>query len=498
VKCLNEACEFSAEEGIPIEFVDESLYGNPPSLLIGTADKFAQLPLEFRIRELFGAGRNQPPSMFIQDELHLIDGPLGSVAGMYEAAIDVICQGIGTDQRRPRPKVVGATATISGATEQCRALYGRRQNSFPPVGLEDSNSYFMQADPDSVGRLYAGMMGAGMSPLNTNINLTAATLAAVSGLKSDSQHDVDGYTDLISYHNTVRELGGTIAASHDDIPKHMARMGCGSDLVRQELSGETPSSEVARIMEDLATGTSQSEGDKLSLTACTNIFGVGVDIPRLGLMTVIGKPKTNAEYIQATSRIGRGRYPGLALVAFSATKLRDRSHYESFFGNHRALYRTIEPVSVTPFSIQSRSRTLPAAFTACVRLLLHEESSQNEAFLCFRGNDEKSKMLDEIKSRFLSRCEQSLADYENISEVESSLEEFIAEWQSLAGAGSDQKLKFFSWKKMDPSFRFVLARRESYLELQKENKIPSDYICAKTLINFRSVDDTVEVKPEVE
>jgi hypothetical protein len=99
----------------------------------------------------------------------------------------------------------------------------------------------------------------------------------------------------------------------------------------------------------------------------TNMVSVGVDVPRLGLMVVNGQPKSRSEYIQATSRVGRDRAPGLVVAILNNAKPRDRSHFETFPIWHASLYRDVEATSVTPFASRARDRVMHAALTTMIR-----------------------------------------------------------------------------------------------------------------------------------
>lgn len=144
--CANPACDF--HDHLPVSSVDEDLYDNPPTVLIGTVDKFARLTWESRAGVFLGAGDDPGPSLVIQDELHLISGPLGTIVGLYEAAFDIVMRHHGA-----RPKVVASTATIRRAEEQVHGVFGREVVMFPPSGLDADDSYFVKFNRDKPGRL---------------------------------------------------------------------------------------------------------------------------------------------------------------------------------------------------------------------------------------------------------------------------------------------------------------------------------------------------------
>ncbi|RAY10644.1 helicase [Actinomadura craniellae] len=366
--CPSTKCEF--HENIPVHVVDQALYDFPPAFLLGTVDKFAQLAWVPESGVLFGntAGR-RPPSLIIQDELHLLTGPLGTTVGLYEAAINLLCESSG----RP-PKVISSTATIRRASAQIMGLFGRPVDLFPPTGIDADDSYFARVDRDSPGRLYVGMMAQGHTSDTAVVHTGAALLQAPVDLDltGDAQ---DAYWTVVAYHSSLRELGRTVTIARDDIHARLGSLVVGRprrDYDVEELSSSVPRALQPRLLERLNLPV--TSGSVVDFLATTNMLSVGVDVPRLGLMLVNGQPKATAEYIQATSRVGRSKAPGLVFGLFRSTKPRDRSHYENFWAYHSALYRHVEPTSVTPFSPPSRDRALHAALVILARHRLGMQS----------------------------------------------------------------------------------------------------------------------------
>jgi hypothetical protein len=360
--CPTEECRF--HNHLPVSVVDEDLYQSPPTFLIGTVDKFARLAWIEGPGAFFGAGDNLPPTLVIQDELHLLSGPLGTTAAVYEAALHELMQVDGN-----WPKVIASTATIRSAEEQVESLFNREVQVFPPPGPDESDSFFARVDKEAPGRLYVGVLSPHHKPSTSLIRTSAGLLQAPEEVGLSPIED-DIYRSLVVYHLSLRDLGKTAAFAKDDIPARL-KVVAPNEERREidnhgvvELTSNTPSHNIPNVLERLEL--SPDDDDFVHFLVCTNMISVGVDVDRLSLMAMHGQPKTTSEYIQASSRVGR-EYPGLVVSHYSANKPRDRSHYEDFTAYHDSLYRHVEPTSVTPYSAPSRDRSLHAALVILVR-----------------------------------------------------------------------------------------------------------------------------------
>ncbi|OHV66831.1 helicase-related protein [Pseudofrankia sp. BMG5.36] len=433
VYCPNHHCPF--HERLPLSSVDEDLYERPPTFLVGTVDKFARTVWDPRSGVFFGSGSHPGPSLIIQDEFHLISGPLGTIVGIYEAAFDVLLK-----HNKARPKFVASTATIRRAEEQTRGVFGREVALFPPAGLEADDSYFVRTDHSAPGRLYTGVMPQGHTPLTALVHLAAALLQAPVDLDLTPSGQ-DAYQTLVAYHNSLRELGKTITLAHDDIPARVKVIAKDAENPRKltdddvvELTSNVASHEIPRVLERL--GRAHDQERSVSLAASTNMLSVGVDVPRLALMVVVGQPKTTAEYIQASSRVGRSRErPGLVVTLYSPSKPRDRSHYEGFTSDHAKLYRSVEPTSVTPFSLPARNRALHADLVILARHARGWSGEKDAAQF-----DQDDPMMTTLLDMFLARAsdaeysgaKDSEAKQTEAAEIEQDLWQLAAEWREKA------------------------------------------------------------------
>ncbi|MGA5052793.1 helicase-related protein [Streptomyces cellulosae] len=419
--CPRDACLFHDE--LPVAVVDEHMYDRPPTFVLGTVDKFARLAWESRAGRLFGAGTgHRPPSLVIQDELHLLTGPLGTTVGLYEAAVLGLC----TAPDGTGPKVVASTATIRRSGEQVRALYGGDVQLFPPAGLDARHSYFAEPDTSRPGRRYVGVMAQGHTAGRASVATAAALLQGAWELPEEHR---DAYWTLVAYHHSLRELGRTVTAAADDIPAQLAGLDSGHgvrplpDQQVEELTSNLPRAEQPVLLDRLEKRWDDSKS--VSFLPCTNMLSVGVDVKRLALMLMQGQPKTTAEYIQATSRVGRHAVPGLVVTFFNATRPRDRSHYETFDVYHRALYRHVEPTSVTPWSVPSRRRALHAVLVTLVRHRLGL-AAENQAGHVLDRMGEAEALLHELAAR-AEAAEPGVGEV-----VRKELGGLLADWEDLA------------------------------------------------------------------
>ncbi|MGN9761076.1 helicase-related protein [Streptomyces sp. SD31] len=392
--CPRDECAF--HDVLPVAVVDQHLYRNPPTFVLGTVDKFARLAWEPDSGRLFGAGTgNPPPSLIIQDELHLLTGPLGTTVGLYEAAVLELC----TDAAGRPPKIVAATATIRRSAEQVRALHHQDVQLFPPSGLDARDSFFAVPDTGRPGRLYLGVMAQGHTAGRGAVATTAAMLQGVHQLPEEHRDD---YWTLVAYHHSLRELGRTVTAAGDDIPAQLRSLDEGAGVRAldgehvQQLDSSVPRADQPILLDRLERPWTDPRS--VSFLPCTNMLSVGVDVKRLAYLLMQGQPKTTAEYIQATSRVGRHHVPGLVVTYFNATRPRDRSHYETFIDYHRALYRYVEPASITPWSLPARRRALHAVLVILVRHRLGL-AAENEAGLLTRRKDEAEQIADALAER---------------------------------------------------------------------------------------------------
>lgn len=411
ITCVNRDCEFNRNRRLPIVAVDEPIYRRLPCFLIATVDKFAAMPWVGEVGKFFGRAQRHdkngfygpcepglgspipgdglpPPDLIIQDELHLISGPMGTMVGLYESALEALCsRKVGN--KTIRPKIVASTATVRRAESQIRALFNHKQvDVFPPPGPNRRDSFFARthAQSESQPRLYLGVVAPGRSPkvimLRTYLALMGAAQKAYeqSGGKKNLNNPADPYMTMLGYFNSLRELGGCRRIIEDEITAQLEKRGQRQRFNEPEglFANRTIKYEVVELTSRVSTNDvadakrrlQQSFPNKeaVDVAIATNMISVGLDITRLGMMVVFGQPKTSAEYIQATSRVGRDHQrPGLVVTIMNIHRPRDRSHYERFPFYHQTFYRSVEATSVTPFSPRALDRGLAATLIALAR-----------------------------------------------------------------------------------------------------------------------------------
>lgn len=440
--CSDSSCPFSKPRRIPAHVIDEDVYRERPDLVIGTIDKYAMLAWRPEARGMFGIDERgdraySPPGLIIQDELHLIAGPLGSIAGLYETVIEELC----TDRRDDEPvspKIVCSTATIRTHEEQIRSLYAREEaRLFPPPGIDAGDSFFARYARDENGELkpgkkYLGVHAPGLgSSMDAQARVLATLLQAPNSLSAEER---DPWWTNVVFFNSLRELGTTLSQLQSYIPGYLQEMArrTASDDGRvdirwprrpMELTGRLSDEQVPRALDDLEVDTESGDDRPIDVCLASSIIEVGVDVDRLSLMTVISQPKTTAQYIQVTGRIGRKwrERPGLVTTVFSPTRPRDRSHYEKFRSYHDRLYAQVEPTSVTPFSEPVLRRVLSGVIAIYVR----QTGDPSQANSPYPVPEDK---LDELESLLERRVEA--VDPEESATLTKVFDEHRRHWRS--------------------------------------------------------------------
>ena len=304
------------------------------------------------------------------------------MVGLYETAIDEL-SAWKLDGKTVRPKVVASTATVRKAEQQIRHVFLRKVAVFPPHGLDIEDNFFSVQRPiaQKPGRLYLGICSPGSSRPAILIRLYVALLTSAQSLFERFGEAADPYMTLVGYFNSLRELGGMRRLAEDDVQtrsfrvemSRVRRPGLSQRSVQNvdELTSRVSSKQIPKKLDQLEVkfkkAWAKGEDRAMDVVLATNMLSVGVDVNRLGLMAVNGQPKSTAEYIQATSRVGRA-FPGIVCAVLTWSRPRDLSHYETFEHYHATFYKHVEAQSVTPFAARALDRGLTGTMVSLLRL----------------------------------------------------------------------------------------------------------------------------------
>ena len=458
--CQDRNCDFHSKR-LPIYVIDEDIYEIRPTFLVGTIDKFTQLAWNHDVRKIFGINENgdrefSPPSLIIQDELHLITGPLGSIAGIYEGVVEELCKDV-RNPKMPGPKIICSTATIKMYKNQIKSLYARDKKFsklFPPHGISIDDNFFSTYAKNSEGKYDKPKYFVGInttvigSMQKAQVDIYANLLQSVNFL---SKEERDPWYTLLCFFNRIKDVGYTETLLQNDIPSKLKlnhqRKNIKRELQRYinpndyiQLTGNSSNEEVwdairklnieyKEIIKDKDDSKNKKQIDykEKALSAClaSNIIEVGVDIPRLSLITVLAQPKSTSTYIQVTGRIGREwkERPGLVITIYAPRRQRDRSHYEQFRSYHERLYSHVEPTSVTPFARPVLERALHATLVSYVRQYGSIDNIQNPIY----DNQNISNLIKEFFKIYEKRLKT--IDEDQIEILEEIFNRRINEWE---------------------------------------------------------------------
>lgn len=518
IYCKNLECYYSNRH-IPVYLIDEEIYRKTPTVIISTVDKFARLPWDEKTANLFGkvnrfcekcgyiaegeehqkSHRNPlakvhnrkpfyPPELIIQDELHLITGPLGTIYGLYEGAVEELSS-ITLNRKKIKPKYVAATATIKNADQQVKKVFSRTKTSqFPPAGLSVEDSFFGKEIPlqEFPFRMYTGICVSGQSMKTVILRVYAVLLQVSETILVDPRYNkyvqyIDPYRTLIGYFNSVRELGGAVRLLDDDIRKRIQtivkKYGYTKERYinrHEELTSRVPSYRIPQILEFLEKTTGNQE---LDVAVATNMISVGMDVDRLGLMVVNGQPKQTSEYIQASSRVGRST-PGLVITVYNPYRPRDLSHYENFKGYHSRLYNFVEGTTATPFAARARDRALHALIISLLRIGYPQLAKEKDV------SNISSIDIKIIKEYILQRV--SISDFKNYRDTEVDINKIIDKWIELSARYEAFRYYFYPSKKQ-------LEKNENRLLSRFNDITPKQEDTFDTLDSMRQIESTSKI-----
>lgn len=485
ISCNSQGCTFhsrrsSSAKSLPFRLFDEDIYKFPPTLLFGTVDKFAALANNVSTvpgvrnkdsRRLVGKGHDRnvlPPELIIQDELHLLLGPLGSSVGLYEKSIDYLCTYSDKDGNEIKPKIVTSTATTRNTDKQIFALFNRRSEIFPKQGItcDDSFFAFYKRSKDHIEeynskRKYIGVLPIGKTQVWMQLRIISIALShrlkyfkekytideifKTPEVLKDLEKVFDYYHTILAYYNSLKDVGKAQSQLDHYLPgdinyviKNTIPWSFLDELIRNKrtindseltgrLSGEEVKTHLAEIEGEwhFLEKIDNSEEVKLKsnnppeFIISTNMISVGIDVSRFNTIVINSMPRNIAEYIQASSRVARDE-DGVVFTVHHPFRSRDISHYQKFKEFHEKFYSYVEPISVTPFASKALDRYLAMYAIVIIRHNEHLGLMNNDSANTIDNN--KIDIIKElIKEEIQSVYQNSLALEKHLNEREAGV-----------------------------------------------------------------------------
>lgn len=342
------------------------------------------------------------PALQVQDELHLLKEQLGSYDSHYESLVDHIHTRLLPNEPRyrvhgakGRTKIVGATATISEYEHQVAQLYGRQANArrFPVWGATVAGNFYMRATQEA-RRVLASLWAVNMSgPVahdeilfsywgrlaglinnadNQRQMLAAAHIDPASVSSDDWGKALSLAATTLSYFQNKQKAYQRIQDLEGGFPKFCAEYAREHEgllgEVAQRLASLTGDNNFEEIRATKTRLESPFGGDGwLAHLAATSIISHGVDVGRLNFILFSGQPSETAEYIQASSRVGR-KHLGVSLVAGDTLHDRDELHYINHRSYHENQNSFVSGASISRYSRNLITRTFPGLLLALIQM----------------------------------------------------------------------------------------------------------------------------------
>lgn len=434
-QCTNQACAFP--NGIlPCYIVDNEIYRYLPTVVVGTLDKLAGLGNQRKLAQVFGsvdgvcrihgfykgkctqkdcddlrslrpgvpAGLSGP-TLFLQDELHLLKEGLGTFDSHYESFAQRLRREFGA---KDTLKIIASSATIEAFARQVQHLYARQPDQakvFPGIGPTLRESFYASTDAERLQRVFVGILPHNKTIFNAVLELIESYHVAVQQLAAlpagspspwggriapatlDWTTLLDNYVTSVTYFLSGRDLNSIRTDIVGDVNPTLARKGLAA-LELNDLTGDTDTDEVSRVLQKLETPSSALTPRSI---LATNMISHGVDVDRLNAMLFYGMPRQTAEYIQSSSRVGRS-HVGLVFCCCHPIRERDRSHYEYFTKYHQFLGQLVEPVAINRWATFSAQRTLPGLFMAVLLQVIANRAPASEMGKFYRVSHLKQKI----------------------------------------------------------------------------------------------------------
>ena len=470
--CTNYDCHFN--DGLPIDYIDELIYDNPPTLLFATVDKFANIYLS-KAGKLFGVKTSRcRPDLIIQDELHLVSGPLGSMVGLFETVVEELCK-----NGNSKPRIIASTATTRNTEFLIKQLYRREVSVFPASGIRYDDNYFSHVEVGNNKRLHLGIVPTGQKSVMTEIDLVAilvvskfklivqtlkeqgvslfdknAVLQAItdnhiSGDKDVIVSNIDDFWTLVLYYNSLKDLGRSKSRIPQEIMERIRVLYSytenyesldfilrGIDQRNREFTSREDSSRIKDLLTEAESRTKLAKSNsgnwriasKMDIVQASNMISVGIDIPRWNLMVMVGQPRSTAEYIQSSSRVAR-TVDGLVINLMNPNRNREYSLFENYTSFHRMYYKYVEPLSATPFTEMTLDKMLANMVIAYMK---HCK--------CLTAKDVDKNAFQDFKD-FINNAQKIVdpTDIQLRTYINSSVDKINAAWSKTISPNVDYK-----------------------------------------------------------
>lgn len=476
--CDNPECQ--SGESLPIFMVDTEIYRYLPSAIISTVDKLAILGNNPSFRNILsGASCRCPkhgftstrrclvsqagnefcssevqdfvdvtmydpaPTLFIQDELHLIRESLGTYASHYESFIDYFVKNVSPSRRKI--KIIGATATISSYKEQITQLYSRDPIKFPCASPYSDKNFYSHIDHNDTQRLVMGYAPYGKAIINSVVyslkymrevvfrflstpELVLQIPDIMINTKEDALKILEDYWIFLEYNNVKRDGNNVEGALETPVNVELRKEKVPAFITRK-MTGDETFQDVREVLAQVENTTNVFDG--VNLIAATSMISHGVDADRFNIMFFYGVPGNTAEYIQAYSRTGR-RHSSIVVDIIRPSRETDRSYLNNFVKFHEFKDLLVEPVPINRWATKAIDGTIPGIFTGLLLTKYDPELQYNIGSLFWmkniktamqQGLVDKDTVFHELLQAYGCECDGEVIDLGN--QYRESIDTFV-------------------------------------------------------------------------
>lgn len=435
--CDNPECQSGGD--LPLYIVDSEIYRYLPSAIISTVDKLAIVGCNANFRNILNGGEykcpvhgytskkkciertcklevqgfetvdmyDPAPTLFIQDELHLIRESLGTYASHYESFLKYYIRNISKSKRDV--KIIGATATISSYREQVYHLYGRNPIRFPCESPFIEKNFYAEVDKEDLQRQILGYAPYGKAIVNSVVYSLKYMREAVFEYYKDPQKILDipnigistkeealellkDYWIFLEYNNVKRDGNNVDGAIKTPVNEELSSDGIIPFKTRA-MTGDESFQDVREVLAEVENNSDVYGG--VNLITATSMISHGVDADRFNVMFFYGIPGNMAEYIQAYSRTGR-KHTSIVIDLIRPMRETDQSYLKNFTSMHKYKDLLVEPVPINRWASKAVDNTLPGIFTGLLLTCYDPEIQYTSGSLFFMKNIKKAIKGHEI------------------------------------------------------------------------------------------------------